>query len=362
MKFKFILTGLVALLVMNIGPSFAQNIPQDYPSTYQKIITEAKREGHVSLYSTTDEELVTELLEAFKKKYDIAVDFTDVGTIKAYSRIVAEVEAEETGADIVWSSAMDLQLKLASGGYTETYQSPEKKHLPEWASYNDMVYATTVEPIGVIYNTKAFPEGSFPKTRAGLIDYLNSHAKDLEDKVATYDPEKSGIGFLIQSSDATSSDNFWELAKAMGDVKIKPYMTTAAMRDTVISGENLIAINVIGSYALDWAKTTPDLGVAFGEDYTAAFSRPAVIARGAPHPNAARLFLDFMLSKEGQTTLSKHGLPSVRTDIDGGHDLDSLNAMVGGNLKPISLDDKLLYNLAPQNRVKFFRQWNGLIE
>lgn len=362
MKVKFALTSLLSLLFLNISPVFAEVVPQDYPQNYAEIISKAKEEGQLSLYSTTDEELSCELLEAFKKKYAITVNFIDMTTNSAYSRTVEEAEAEETGADIVWSSSMDLQLKLASGGYTETYQSPEKKHLPGWAIYNDTVYATTVEPIGMIYNSKVFPEGSFPKTRAGLIDYLNSHAQDLKGKVATFDPEKSGIGYLIQSSDATASDKFWQLAKAMGDVKVKPYTATSIMRETVVSGENVIAINVIGSYALDWVKTTPNLGVAFGEDYTAAFSRTAVIARGAPHPNAARLFLDFMLSKEGQTALSKQGLPSVRTDIDDGLDLDALNALVGGNLKPISLDDKLLYNLEPQNRVKFFRQWNSYIE
>lgn len=358
MKFKSIMFGFLGLVMVDTLPAIAEDLPQGYPSNYFEIITKAKTEGRLSLYSTTDEELAKELIEAFTKKYSIEVDFTDMGTNNAYSRTVAEAEAKQMGADIVWSSAMDLQLKLASEGYTETYQSPEKKNIPDWANYKDSVYATTVEPIGVIYNTKAFPDGSFPKTRAGLIDYMKSHVDQLKGKVATFDPEKSGIGFLMQTNDAVSSENFWELAKAMGAVKVKSYTATGTMRETVVSGENIMAINVIGSYALDWVKTTPNLGVAFGQDYTAAFSRPAVIPRGAPHPNAARLFLDFMLSKDGQTALSRRGLPSVRSDIEGGLDLDSLTAMVGGNLKPIALDDRLLSNLKPQNRIKFFREWN----
>ncbi|MHC5307464.1 ABC transporter substrate-binding protein [Bartonella sp. LJL80] len=364
MKFLSMMTGMTvaASVMLATLPAQAQDIPEGYPADYAELIAKAKQEGRLSLYSATDEELAKGLLDAFTKKYGIKIDFTDMGTNNAYSRTVAEAEANQTGGDVVWSSAMDLQLKLATDGYAETYQSPEIKNLPSWANYKNMVYATTVEPIGVIYNTKAFPEGTFPKTRADLVKYVQEHTDTLKNKMATFDPEKSGIGFLMQTNDARNSDSFWDLAKAMGAAKVKTYAATGTMRETVVSGENVMAINVIGSYALDWVKNTPNLGVAFGTDYTAAFSRPAVIPRGAPHPNAARLFLDFMLSKEGQTALAQHGLPSVRTDLDGDLDLDSLNEMVGGNLKPIALDDALLDYLKPQNRIKFFREWNKAIK
>lgn len=364
MTFKSTLVGMAFTVSLACVPSLlqAQTIPDGYPSDYAELIANAKKEGRLSLYSATDEDLAKGLLDAFKEKYGILIDFNDVGTNNAYSRTVAEAEAGQVGADIVWSSAMDLQLKLAEDGYVDTYASPEAKEIPQWANYQNMVYATTVEPIGILYNTKAFPNDSFPKTRADLIKYIEDHKSNLTRKIATFDPEKSGIGFLMQTNDARSSVDFWQLAKAMGAAKVKTYSATGTMRETVVSGENVMAINVIGSYALDWVKHTPNLGVAFGRDYTAAFSRPAIITKGAPHPYAARLFLDFMLSKEGQTALAKSGLPSVRTDVDGQLDLDSLDELVGGHLKPIALDKALLDYIKPQKRIAFFRQWNGAIK
>jgi len=364
MTFKSVLAGIALAISLALLPAatFAQEIPAGYPADYADLIAKARQEGRLSLYSATDEELARDLLAAFSKKYGIPVDFTDMGTSTAYSRTIAEAAAKQTGGDIVWSSAMDLQLKLARDGYTASYPSPETKKLPAWANYNDMVYATTIEPVGILYNTKAFPDNSFPKTRAALNLYLREHRADLINKIATFDPEKSGIGFLMQTNDARNYNGFWDMAKAMGGAKVKTYTATGTMRETVVSGENIIAINVIGSYALEWVKQTPNLGVAFGADYTAAFSRPAIITKDAPHPHAARLFLDFMLSKEGQTALSRHGLPSVRSDIEGELDLISLNEKVGGNLKPIALDDSLLEYLNPKKRTAFFRQWNAAIK
>jgi iron(III) transport system substrate-binding protein len=129
------------------------------------------------------------------------------------------------------------------------------------------------------------------------------------------------------------------------------------MKETVMSGENVLAFNIIGSYALAWAKDNDSLGAAFGTDYTASLSRVAGIIKGAPHPEAAKLFLDFMLSQEGQAALASVGLPSLRTDVDTGYNLTTISAAVGGNLKPIALDDTLLEYMEPTKRVEFLKMW-----
>ncbi len=52
-------------------------------------------------------------------------------------------------------------------------------------------------------------------------------------KVATFDPEKSGLGFLLMNQDTKFSPNFWELAKALGSVEVKVYTSTGAMLERV---------------------------------------------------------------------------------------------------------------------------------
>ena len=322
------------------------------------LVDAATKEGAVSVYTSTDIAQAQGLLDAFAAKYPgIRIDYNDVGTNGAYNRVIAEAAAQQMGGDIVWSSAMDLQMKLAADGYFDAYASPEAGAVPDWGKYQDLLYSTTIEPVGIIYNKLAVSEDRVPRTRADLIKFLAD--PEFSGRVATFDPEKSGSGFLFHTNDLHQTADFWELAAAFAAADGKTYSSTGSVKETVVSGENALAFNIIGSYGIEWAKEIENLGVAFTSDYTAGFSRVAGIPVGAPHPNAARLFVDFMLSKEGQSALAAADLPSLRTDVDSGLDLDSLNALVGGNLKPIALDDTLLEFMDPIKRVEFLKEWKA---
>ena len=333
----------------------AEIFPAGYPADYASMVAKAKQEGAVSIYTSTDQTQSRELLEAFKASYPgIAIEYNDIGTTGSFNRAVSEAAAKQVGADIIWTSAMDLQLAMVEKGLTDSYKSPELPHLPSWAVYKDSAFGTTIEPAAIIYNKSLFT-GQVPKTRAELIKLLTER-KDLEGKIGSFDPEKSGTGFLYFSFDSRNTKDFWNLARAFGTIHGKVYGSSGALKEKVLSGEHLLAFDVIGSYALDWAKKNPNLGVAFTTDYTSAFSRVAVITKGAKHPNAARLFLDFLLSEKGQKTLASRDIPSIRTDIDG-LNLISLNKLVGGNLKPIPLDKSLIEANEPKRRVEFFQEW-----
>jgi iron(III) transport system substrate-binding protein len=350
-------TAMVAAVA---SPALGQDVPAGYPADYANVIAAAKKEGAVTIYTSTDQAQAQPFLDAFTKKFPgIKIEYNDLGTNGAYNRVISEAAAGQVGADLVWSSAMDYQMSLTKEGHAAAYKSPEAKGLPDWATFKDTLYATSVEPIGIIYNTKALPENKVPKTRADLIKFLQDNKAELKGKIATFDPEKSGSGFLHHTNDARQTKTFWELAKAFGAIGGRTYSSSGSMKETVVSGENVLAFNIIGSYALQWVKESPNLGVAFGTDYTPAFSRLGLITNKAPHPNAAKLLLDFMLSKEGQAALTKGGIPSVRADVEEGFNVKTLNERVGGNLQPIKLDEGLLEYLNPQKRVQFFREWKS---
>ncbi|SIT56439.1 Family 1 extracellular solute-binding protein [Mesorhizobium prunaredense] len=344
-------TALVAV-TLPLSPVLAQDAA---------LIDAAKKEGTVSVYTSTDAEQSQKLQDAFTKKYGIAIAYNDVGTNGAYNQVISEAAAGQVTADVVWSSAMDLQMTLVKDGYAQEYASPEAANIPAWANYKNILFGTTVEPIGVIYNTKALTEDRLPKTYADMITFLKNNKTELQGKVATFDPEKSGSGFLHHSNDARQRKDFWDLAKAMGDDGAKIYSSSGGMKETVVSGENVIAINIIGSYALDWVKESPNLGVHFASDYTPAFSRLALVANNAPHPNAAKLFVDFLLSQEGQSALAEGGLPAVRKDATGGLNIDTLSKRVGGGLKPIAVDEGLLEYMEPTKRVQFLNDWKAAL-
>lgn len=341
----------------------AQDVPAGYPADYSNLIKAAQKEGTISVYTSTDAAQSQKLQDAFTKKYGIKIAYNDLGTNGAYNQVISEAAASQTTADVIWSSAMDLQMTLVQDGYGDAYASPEAGKLPGWADYKNVLYATTVEPIGVIYNSKAFTVDKLPVNYADMINFLKDNKSILQGKVATFDPEKSGSGFLHHSNDARNRSDFWDLAKAMGDDGAKIYSSSGGMKETVVSGENVIAINIIGSYALQWVKESPNLGVHFFKDYTPAFSRLIMKTKDAPHPNAAKLFIDFMLSSEGQGLLAGSGLPSVRDDVkvDGGFNLKTLNERVGGGLKPIAVNEGVMEYMDQMKRVKFFNDWKSAL-
>ena len=77
-------------------------------------------------------------------------------------------------------------------------------------------------------------------------------------------------------------------------------------------------VAVLGSYALTRAKKDPSMGIAFTTDYNLVLSRLVFVSKNAKNPNAGRLWVDYLLSKRGQTiTAEQAELYSVRTDITG---------------------------------------------
>ncbi|MFS8039004.1 ABC transporter substrate-binding protein [Xanthobacter sp. AM11] len=320
-------------------------------------IAAANKEGGLVIYSATDYAQVQPMIEAFRAKYpNIKVDYNDLNTNIIYNRVISEAAANQVGGDVVWNSAMDLQMRLAKDGYLQSYESSERANLPGWAVSDDhKLYAITVEPVGAIYNKLAVGAADAPNTRAKLIALMSR--PDAKGRIATFDPEKSGIAFLIQTNDAKETTTFKGLVAAFRAAGGKSYSSSGSMRETVASGENILAFNLIGSYAMEWAKDSQTIGVVFGEDYTPAFSRLAGILDKAPHPNAAKVFMDFALGQEGQAALAGKGLPSVRNDVATGLNIDTLNTRVGGNLKPIPVDAALLDYTNPMKRVQFLRGW-----
>jgi len=337
--------------------SFGQGAPAGYPADYADLIARAKKEGRVSIYTSTDEAQGQPLVEAFKEAYGVAVDYNGLGTTDVYNRVISEGAAGQVGADVAWTSSMDLQMVLAGKGLLDTYASPEAAQFPQSAIYKDMVFGTSVEPVAMIYNKNLLKAEWIPRTRADLVKLLQENGKELKGKVASFDPEKSGIGFLLAQTDLQNTTSFWDLAKAFGAADGKVYGSSGAMREKVVSGEQVIAFNVIGSYALQWQKESPVVGVSFASDYTAAFQRVASVTKGAPHPAAGRLFLDFMLSEKGQTILAGKGVPPLRKGYKGVLDAEEIGKLTGGNMKVIPVDEKLAGNMNPKLRGEFFQIW-----
>lgn len=361
-----------AALAPLAGGTLAQDAmpvpPASYPSEYEVIVARAMREGAVHVYASTDLDVAQPLIRAFEARYPgIRVRYEDLNTIDLNQRFLAEIAAlgkaqpapDAAYADVLWSTAMDLQIKLVNDGYAQRYQSPERSGLPSWAVWRDEAWGTTFEPAVIVYNRNHFAGTKPPGSRSGLARLLQEHAPRWRGKVVTYDVERSGVGYLLAQQDARMGSEFWYLAQALGRAQARLSMSTADMIERIASGEFVLGYNLLGSYALSLMERGAGIDVIAPRDYTLVMSRVAFIARRAPRPNAARLWLDFLLSREGQTVLGKSTsqLYTVRTDTESPHTAAALSERLGYALRPISVGPGLLAAQDTLRKRAFLARW-----
>ena len=355
---KTILSAAIAATLAGAAVSAFAQVPAGYPADYQKLIDGAKKEGKLVIYGATDSKATQPLIKDFSALYPgITVEYNDMNSTEVYNRFISEAAAGGNTADVMWSSAMDLQVKLASEGHAMAYKSVEASKIPGWAVWNDMAYGTTFEPAAIVYNKRLVDAKEVPQTHAEFAKLIT--AEKFKDKVTTYDIEKSGVGFMFMTQDAQDYPQFPVLAQALGTSRVRVQSSTGTMLERISSGENLIGYNVLGSYALVRAKTDPSIGIVLPKDYTLILSRVLFINKAAKSPNAAKLWLDYMLSHRGQTIVANESkLYAIRADVKGETTSADLIKLIGEkNIKPVPVGPAVLTYLAPAKRMAFLKQW-----
>lgn len=335
------------------APAAVAQRPAGYPRSYDALIENARAERQVIVYANADTSEMAPVIQAFQRRYPgVVVRYADLGSIEMYRRFVAESRARKPSADLVWSSAMDQQVKLINDGLAQAYASPEKPALPPTAVWKNMGFGVTAEPIGYVYNRKAVSNP--PTSHAALEATLRRDRRELIGKVATFDPARSNTGYLYLTQDYAITRDTRSLVEAIAATRPHLEITTEPMLRGVAEGKLTYAYNVIGSYAQERARRDPRIGVIFPRDYTIVMSRIAFIARDARHPAAAKLFLDFLLSREGQSLLARNSLWPARSDV-------RARRLPADQARPVRVGPQLLVNLDMLKRRNFLRDWNSLI-
>lgn len=300
----------------------------------------------LKILSSTDREIFEPVLKRYVDKFpDQRVRYTVAST----SDISASIPKSQEHFDLVMSSAMDLQIKLANDGLAAPLDLPDDLEVPDWSIWQDRLVGFSAEPIVMVVSKKDFVGKKTPETRRELITLIRNEPNFFKERVITYDVNTSGAGFLFASQDVRQTDSFWRLAEVFGGAKAKLVCCSGNMLDEVESGKSVLAYNLIGSYAEQHAKTRKNLQVVYPKDYTLILLRTALIPKNAAKKSEARQFLTYLLGEDGQNHMTQTtGLlsPKSRSKLD------------QGNFKPIRLDTGLLVYLDKLKRKRFLREWN----
>lgn len=346
------LLGVVALAICS-AMLVATDFPRHYPRSYETIVKAAQREAVVVIGSTTDMHEIGGLLAAFRQTYPfVRVVYQERQSRELYDQIVDATRRRAPTPDLVWSSAMDLQIKLVNDGYVQPYASPEKPYLPPWAIWKNEAYGVTAEPFVFVYNSRLVPPGDVPSTHPGFTRLLRSKPQ-YRGRIAAFDPVRSGAGYLGLTQDEAASRDVWELVAALGASRVQLHDSSRSLIAAVASGRQALGYNVIGSYAFEAAAQNPAVKVVIPQDYALIMSRIMLIPNEARHPNAAKLLLDFLLSRRGQLELAKAYMGPVRNDVPTRRGTKPSPTVA----RPVRIGPALLANLDQIKRRRFIARW-----
>ena len=306
------------------GPTVAENkitveqVPDYYPDDYADLIEEAKGEGgELTIYSNTSEENWAPIFRDFQKKFPWVekVSANDLDSDEVFQKILSEQATGSSPADLVVTNAAVGYADFAARPDTLLdYESPEVAELPDFAQLLPNVFAMSTDPQTIAYNTELMPEA--PTGVASLADIAEANKDVLQDKITVRDPESS-FGYTVTEAFTANSPSGWDdLERVLPFTRAET--SSGTQMEKILAGEYLAGFFISGGPAFPVVADSDGLvDVVYPEDGTVVLPRGIAIAKEAPHPATSKLFIDFVLSEEGQFAVAEGGLSSYRDGVSG---------------------------------------------
>jgi iron(III) transport system substrate-binding protein len=271
----------------------------------EKTLELAKKEARVSFYTSMAAIESKLLADAFQVKYPfLRVEITRLSSDKLLQRILTENRAGTNIFDAVTNSAMEVHL-LRKGGLLARYASPEAQAF--FADSKDPAgyWADMYSNLRVItYNTRLVSKERIPKRYEDLLD------PGWKGQIGFPDGQYAWYATMLRVMGEEQGRKFMQ---ALGRQNLHYRNAPVLITQFVAAGEFKLGL-VYENQALRFKNQGAPLGLA-PLPFVTKNMHPLALAAAAPHPNAGKLFIDFVLSKEGQTLVKSLGRVVSRTDI-----------------------------------------------
>lgn len=336
-------------------------VPSYYPAEYSKIIEGSKAEGgELTIYSNTDQENWEPVFRDFKKKYSwvTKISANNLDSDEVFQRVLSEQATGSSPADVLVSNAAQAWAEYGQDpSRLLAYDSPELAKLPEFAKLMPNVYAMALDPMTIAYNTALVQEK--PTGLASLAEIVAKDPAKFRDKITTRDVG-GAFGFTVSNAYAGANPKSWESLEKLLPLA-RPETSSGTQTEKILAGEYLVGFFISGAPAYPVVANSGGLfEVSFLDDGTVVLPRGIGITPKAPHANTAKLFLDFVLSSEGQRAIAEGGLTSYRDDVKAAPGLHTYQEVVSkvGEQNVV----RAQYSLVPDEQVEeFVQRWDGLL-
>lgn len=307
------------------------------------------------LRSTTDISVFEPVVDTFlRTQPDLAIVYEQWGSNDLFDLTRKECHDGNVAADVVISSGVHQMVQLVNEACALSYSSGLTENIEPALRWRDELWGITREPAVIVYNRERVPAEDVPQSRFDLLDLLRPSYTPYGGRVATYDIERSGLGYLFAFSDAREASTFGALQESFARTQAVSTCCSADIIRNVAEGRYLIAYNVLGSYAQGYQQADDRIGIVLPSDYTLVLARALMIPKGAKNSEAATAFLDFQLSSAGQRALRDALLISPLLESEEGAEGETLSSTA---LRPIGLSPSLMVALDQLTRETFLRRW-----
>jgi iron(III) transport system substrate-binding protein len=307
-------------------------------------LAKAKAEGKVSWYTSTPIEQAQKIVGRFKQQTGIEVELFRSGGSAILSRFQQEMTAGRVATDVLTHSDPAAANALAKKGFFVAFKPKNFDKIPnaakdangQWVGQrlNMMTHYLRTDKVAPADELKTWDDLVNPKYKGKLV---------------MTDPSFTSLQVSVVGMMAKLRG--WDYYRKLNTNNVMVVQGNQQVSDMLKRSERLIAVGALDSYAADLKNEGHPIKTLYPSDGIFIIPSPTSVVKGSPHPNAAKLFAEFMIGDDAQKIFPADGGYSVRTDITppaGSPDLNSL--------KIIAVDDD--YIERESQRIK--RQFNEI--
>ena len=249
---------------------------------------------------------VQPIVDAFSDAFGIPASYTRISSTKFLATVLSEYEAGKLQADVL-QAPMPIMQALKEKGALAAYDSPVGAGYPDWAKDPDgVIYTFGIECMGIIYNTDLVKPEEAPKHYADLAD------PKWDGKIVMPDPSvhSSTISWLVGLKENVfkSEDAWMQFLKGLAANHPMFVRSLGPTPGPIASGEKEIGISM-QKYII--TKAPAPLGWACQDEPQLGSPRGIAITSTTTNPEAAKLFLNYWLSKTAMKMLANQVGESV---------------------------------------------------
>ncbi len=275
----------------------------------KRLVEGAKKEGEVMLYSSSGLEEVRALTKLFMKKYPfVQARFMRKGGSQLYQVALLEFNGQKHIVDVYWAGISTLgPIVKEQKQMLARYQSPQRAMIPaEYQDKEGFWTATRVSVAIFAYQSKSVPQARVPKVFADLLDPY------WKGKLAVDTNPGRFISLLVERMGWQKAESYL-MSLAQQDLKL--HRGRSARVQLILAGEVLGSLDINADNIVEMQMQGAPLEYAIMDPTLLSMTSLAMPAK-TPHPHAATLFYDLILSKDGQQELAKEKNVPVREDVE----------------------------------------------